>query len=61
MEAIVPWKEPGPQGGLGSTDLPEPAVRELPRAQGLHPTQPGLGEKAKGVPPTPTPLEKGGV
>ena len=52
MEAIVPGKGPGPEEGLGSTDLSEPTARELLRAQGLRATQLGLGEKATGVQPT---------
>ena len=60
MEAIVLWKGPGPEEGLGSTDLPELAARKLLRAQGLCPTQLGLGEKALGVKPTTPPLRKGG-
>lgn len=58
MEAIVLWKGPGPEEGLGSPDLPELQPRELLRAQGLHATQLGLGEKATGVQLTPPALRK---
>lgn len=58
MDAIVLWKGPGPEEGLGSTDLPEPTARELLRAQGLHATQLGLGEKAMGSAAHPPPLRK---
>lgn len=57
MEVIVLWKGPGPEEGLGSTDLPKPTARELLRAQGLRATQLGLGEKAMGLQP---PLRKRG-
>lgn len=51
MEVIVLWKGPGPEEGLGSTDLPKPTARKLLRAQGLRATQLGLGEKATGLQP----------
>lgn len=57
MEVIVLWKGPGPEEGLGSTDLPKPTARELLRAQGLCATQLGLGEKATELQP---PLRKSG-
>lgn len=67
MEFSLAWrllssgKGQGQRRALGALISPELAARKLLRAQGLCPTQLGLGEKALGVQSTPPPLRKKGV
>lgn len=66
MEFSLAWrllssgKGQGQRRALGALIFPELAARKLLRAQGLCPTQLGLGEKALGAQSTPPPLRKRG-